>query len=626
MIQPATALSARLFVDNWGEFNLALVVLGVLYLDWQRWRLAFVLGLAWLGFTFYGLNYYVPDLAVFLIPAQLVVGLFWATGVTAVLRLIVRLVDRENQPLVPLVQTAVLLLLLLPTLMLLVHNRARLDSSLDDGRTAWGLGVLQQPLAENAAILADSDKFPPLYYLQQAEGIRPDLEIMVLPDEAAYRAELDARLAAGQTVYLARFLPGLAGVYHLRAAGPLTEVSTRAAAGTAVDPQRKRANSLARCSWWAFRLRPSPPSDPQATEVTLAWQAAAPVTETLHIFVRWAGLAYVGPPDVATGQHPVHNNYPTVAWRPGEIVLDTHIWPQPILDTGGQLGLQVAVAPPFTPATELAWQDVAIHPFSPLTAAPLAQPVRAQVGSAWLNSVELPAQVRPQAELPLLFAGEGVPDGVTFKLRQNGLPQPQPGLAPEVEIPASQSFTRQAFVETPAVNGRYQLIAEPVSGQAQCGWMRPVTNFCVVGEVVVSGVPLPEGATNFEDKIALLDVDVPEMTLLPGGLLDVTLTWQALAPLAEDYTVFVQVLDANDQLVGQIDSWPVQGTFPTSQWTLGEPVTDHYQVPLASELPDGPYRVQVGFYLLRTLRRLAVLDDTGTAVDDKLLLTGFTVE
>jgi hypothetical protein len=75
----------------------------------------------------------------------------------------------------------------------------------------WGEGVLALPLAENAAILADSEKIAPLYYLQQAEGVRSDLEIMVLPDEAAYRAELDARLTAGQTVYLARFLPGWKG-------------------------------------------------------------------------------------------------------------------------------------------------------------------------------------------------------------------------------------------------------------------------------------------------------------------------------------------------------------------------------------------------------------------------------
>jgi hypothetical protein len=61
--------------------------------------------------------------------------------------------------------------------------------------------------------------------LQQIDGLRPDLDIMVLPDEAAYRAELEARLAAGQAVYLARYLPGLAGVYHLRSVGPLVEVS-----------------------------------------------------------------------------------------------------------------------------------------------------------------------------------------------------------------------------------------------------------------------------------------------------------------------------------------------------------------------------------------------------------------
>ena len=58
--------------------------------------------------------------------------------------------------------------------------------------------------------------------------------------------------------------------------------------------------------------------------------------------------------------------------------------------------------------------------------------------------------------------------------------------------------------------------------------------------------------------------------LEPGGQLPVTLTWQGLAEMDADYTVFVQVLDAADRLVGQVDAWPVQGTFPTSQWTLGE--------------------------------------------------------
>ena len=614
----------RLFVDNWGEFNLVVALVGAGYLAWRQWRLAAVFGLTWLGFTFYCLNYYVPDLAVFLMPAQLVVGLFWACGLTAVYQLISHRLSQENQPLLPFVQTGITLLLLLPMLLLAVNNRTQLDQSADDGRTAWGLGVLQQPLAANATILADSDKFPPLYYLQQAEGLRPDLDIMVLPDEAAYRAELDAQLAAGQMVYLARFLPGLAGIYHLRAAGPLTEVSTKPLLErpSTADPVDVQFGSM---QLVGVAIEPETPSAPLATAVTLYWQAGAPISETLHFFVRWAGANYEGQPDVATGQHAVHNNYPTVAWRPGELVVDTHIWARPILAEAQNLQLQVAVAPPFTPQAELIWQDVATHRFAATPAHDLGQPVRAQVGSSLLTTVAFAEQARPQTQLPVLFAGAGVADGMLFSLQENVLPLPLPSLAPETAVPNNQSFTRLDNVLTPLANGRYQLMAEHPSGEAQCGWMRPVTSFCILGEVEVSGVPLSPEATNFEDKIGLLEVNLPDATLPPGGLLDLTLTWQALAPLAEDYTVFVQVLDAQDQIVGQVDSWPVQGTFPTSQWTPGEQIEDRYQVQLVGELPPGPYRVQVGVYLLSTLRRLSVLDDTGTAVDDKLLLTGLTV-
>ncbi|MCA9946315.1 MAG: DUF2723 domain-containing protein, partial [Anaerolineales bacterium] len=597
----------RLFVENWGEFNLVLAGLGLISLLRLNWKAAAVLLLTWLGFAFYCLNYYVPDLAVFLIPAQLVVGLFWASGVTAVLQFITHRLNHENKLLAPLVRTAVLLLLLLPTLLLAVHNRTRLDSSEADGRTAWGTAVLQQPLAPNAAILADSDKFPPLYYLQQAEGLRPDLDIIVLPDEAAYRAELDTRLAAGQTVYLARYLPGLAGVYYLRAAGPLTEVSS--------EPLRERPSTVdpvqidfGPLQLVGVGLEPEDPGDPTATAATLVWQTAAPIPETLHIFVRWVGDSFVGDPDVATGQHAVHNNYPTVAWRPGELVLDWHSWPRPILAQAETLTLQVAVAPPFTPSDALPWQDVATQAFAAAPMRQLEQPLRAQVGNALFSSISVAAQSRPQTDVPVLVAGVGQPDDLHFSLKQNVLPLPLPGLAPQTAVASDHTFTRLDELTTPAQNGRYQLTVADPTGQAQCGWMRPVTSFCLLGEVVVSGVPLPEGATNFEDKIALLAVNLPDSVLQPGGLLDVTLTWQALVPLAEDYTVFVQVLDANDQLVGQIDSWPVQGTFPTSQWTPGEIVEDRHQVQLASEMPPGQYRVQVGFYLLQTLRRLSVLD------------------
>jgi hypothetical protein len=43
-------------------------------------------------------------------------------------------------------------------------------------------------------------------------------------------------------------------------------------------------------------------------------------------------------------------------------------------------------------------------------------------------------------------------------------------------------------------------------------------------------------------------------------------------------------------------------------------------VRLEAELPPGQYRLQVGWYLLGTARRLPVLDETGTAVDDKVVV------
>jgi hypothetical protein len=77
--------------------------------------------------------------------------------------------------------------------------------------------------------------------------------------------------------------------------------------------------------------------------------------------------------------------------------------------------------------------------------------------------------------------------------------------------------------------------------------------------------------------------------------------------------------------VGQVDAWPVQGTYPTSQWRVGEVVRDPYVVQLQGDLASGRYRLHTGWYLMSTLRRLPVLDDHGTAVDDKFVVDGLHV-
>lgn len=101
-----------------------------------------------------------------------------------------------------------------------------------------------------------------------------------------------------------------------------------------------------------------------------------------------------------------------------------------------------------------------------------------------------------------------------------------------------------------------------------------------------------------------------------GKKLPLTLVWQAVGPIKTDYTVFVHVVDADGQLWAQWDNPPVGGTYPTSQWSVGESVFDQYMIPLGEQMPRGGYRVLVGLYEPGSGVRLAVLDDDGRAVGD----------
>jgi hypothetical protein len=623
----------RLLRDAWGWFYLGLAAIGLIWLFARQWRAALVLLVAAIGFTFYALNYYVPDLAVFLIPTHVVIAVWIAAGVVALYEPLETEFFRANSRSpnsVSRVSSALIFVLAISPAVLAVGGRATgvaswlaLDQSGRDGGEPWARGVLALPLARGAAILADSEKIAPLYYLQQIEGLRPDLDIMVLPDEAAYRAELDARLAAGQAVYLARYLPGLAGAYHLRSMGPLVEVSREpptelpahvAAAGQSFGPLRLLGYQLE-----------TPVAG--APAITLYWTLAEPLasgeeTPTLH--TRWSSVRYGVEAMIASGQHPVANNYPINALRPGEIVPDYHTLPAPIFacdQPGGcDLDLQVAIAPRFTANNSLEWATVARIPVTPPPGPITSHMFRARLGGFLLDGAEFPAQVRPGAPLTVRYSGFGQGSEPAFSLREPGQPaEPLLSLGVISLLPPGESAQYEAEVETYLPNGLYELAARPSLGMALCGWLARPSADCILGEVEISGAALPEGAVNFDDQIALLEVEMEADNLAPGGQLPVTITWQGLSEMSEDYTVFVQVLDAADRIVGQVDAWPVQGTFPTSQWRPGEVVRDPYVVQLSDDLPPGDYRVIIGLYLLATGQRLPVVNEAGNAIDDKVV-------
>lgn len=95
-----------------------------------------------------------------------------------------------------------------------------------------------------------------------------------------------------------------------------------------------------------------------------------------------------------------------------------------------------------------------------------------------------------------------------------------------------------------------------------------------------------------------------------AAALYLTLFWQPLSPLADNYTVFVHLRNPNGATVAQSDRQPLDGAYPTARWQPGETVIDPLTLPLPANLPAGSYRLFTGMYRLDTLERLPVANDT----------------
>jgi hypothetical protein len=81
-----------------------------------------------------------------------------------------------------------------------------------------------------------------------------------------------------------------------------------------------------------------------------------------------------------------------------------------------------------------------------------------------------------------------------------------------------------------------------------------------------------------------------------GGELLLVLEWESLQPVAENYQVFVHLLNESGARIAQRDGQPVLWLRPTSTWQPGERILDRYGILLNSELAPGRYFIAVGLY------------------------------
>jgi hypothetical protein len=126
-----------------------------------------------------------------------------------------------------------------------------------------------------------------------------------------------------------------------------------------------------------------------------------------------------------------------------------------------------------------------------------------------------------------------------------------------------------------------------------------------------------------KDEVSLLGYDVDDTWAVPGGVLLLTLYWQADGSVILPYKVFTHLEDTHSW--AQADDEPGCGQFPTYLWRTGDRVIDRHVIFLPPDMPSGQYPLQVGLYEIRTDLRMDLLDGLGNPAGNALSLPPVTI-
>lgn len=119
----------------------------------------------------------------------------------------------------------------------------------------------------------------------------------------------------------------------------------------------------------------------------------------------------------------------------------------------------------------------------------------------------------------------------------------------------------------------------------------------------------PAKAT-FDGSMQLVGYRIDSPRVTPGDTVGISLYWNSVGDTTTHWTGYVHITDSQGAKVGQYDSLPLKGAYPTLFWRKGQIWREDYQVPVDAGASDGVYRLEVGFYSLQT-REHAIVSAQG---------------
>jgi hypothetical protein len=125
----------------------------------------------------------------------------------------------------------------------------------------------------------------------------------------------------------------------------------------------------------------------------------------------------------------------------------------------------------------------------------------------------------------------------------------------------------------------------------------------------------------FGPGLHLVAYKLNKVAIERGETLTLTVDWQSSAPLVENYTVSVQVINVVGQKAAQIDSTP---SIPTTKWIQGQQVEEKYRLTTDANAPPGLYDIRLVMYTKDKndeLELLPIVWDVNHMPEDNIVLT-----
>ncbi|MCA9969592.1 MAG: glycosyltransferase family 39 protein [Anaerolineales bacterium] len=331
----------------------------------------------------------------------------------------------------------------------------------------------------------------------------------------------------------------------------------------------------------------------------------------------------------------IWDDYPPAAWPEGVIVQQPHEWAVPAGVPPGAYGVWLRVRDPALRevavvggGVDVYLGEVRVRAATGLDGLPAMNRQAAHVGPLTLLGYQLPASsLRPGHLLPVdLFWQVRRAPAAADQVRLQMVDGDGAVLSEVVAPLGRDDYPAAAWQRDEVLQSKAALLVPTAAGTAVD--VRLVVTLlgadgAAVGRPVrlaeqprivpwplqtaLPPVPTALAATFGEPaQVRLHGYGLSAETAVGGETVTLTLYWQALVDMADNYVVFVHMADAAGNVVAQGDGVPLNGARLTLSWRADEVFVDPHAIPLPADLAPGVYDIWVGFYDPETGARPAV--------------------